>query len=54
MKIISKGKNFFMDELESYKKTQEEKNNYWWTIGILKNSAAVYRNEKYSETVVDE
>lgn len=32
MKIISKGKNFFMDELESYLKTQEEKNNYWWTI----------------------
>lgn len=34
--------------------TNDAPYNYWWTIGILKNSAAVYRNEKYSETVVDE
>lgn len=34
--------------------TNDTVNNYWWLIGILNNNAVVYRNEKYSETVVNE
>lgn len=34
--------------------TNDAPYNYWWLIGILKNNAVVYRNEKYSETVVSE
>jgi len=34
--------------------TNDAPYNYWWLIGILKDTAVVYQGEKYSETVVSE